>query len=154
MTFKNYFVNRFGLMLVAWVMIIISNVVGYDVSIGQAAAGSALLCAIGLFGLLLNKFLSRWVKLPSMIFVALTGLLLACPLSPIRDTVMTVANYSSFMAPTAALGAYAGIAIGKDFKDFTKAGWKYIVITIFVIAGTFFFSALVAHLVLKATGQI
>lgn len=67
---------------------------------------------------------------------------------------MTLANYSSFMAPTAALGAFAGIAIGKDFKDFAKAGWKYIIITIFVIAGTFFFSALVADIVLKVTGQI
>lgn len=89
-----------------------------------------------------------------MIFVALTGALLACPLSPISSTVMTLANYSSFMAPTAALGAFAGIAIGKDFKDFAKAGWKYIIITIFVIAGTFFFSALVADIVLKVTGQI
>ena len=66
MSFKEFFVNRLGLMLVAWVMIIIGNVVGYGVTVGQAAAGSALLCAIGLFGLLLNKFLSRWVKLPSI----------------------------------------------------------------------------------------
>lgn len=154
MSFKDFFVNRLGLMLVAWVMIIVANVVGYGVTIGQAAAGSALLCAIGLIGLLIGKFVNRWVKLPSMIFVALTGALLACPLSPISSTVMTLANYSSFMAPTAALGAYAGIAIGKDFKDFSKAGWKYIIITIFVIAGTFFFSALVADIVLKLTGQI
>ena len=151
---QDFFVNRLGLMLVVWVMVIVANVVGYGVTIGQAAAGSALLCAIGLIGLLIGKFVSRWVKLPSMIFVALTGALLACPLSPISSTVMTLANYSSFMAPTAALGAFAGIAIGKDFKDFAKAGWKYIIITIFVIAGTFFFSALVADIVLKVTGQI
>ena len=154
MNFKQFFTNRLGLMLVVWVMIIIGNIVGYGVPIGQAAAGSALLCAIGFFGLLLGNFFKRWVKLPSMVYVALTGLLLACPISPVRETVNTLANYSSFMAPTAALGAYAGIAIGKDFKDFTKASWKYIIITIFVIAGTYFGSALVAHLILVVTGQI
>lgn len=154
MSFKAFFVNRFGLMLVAWAMVIIGNVVGYGVSIGQAAAGSALLCAIGLCGLLLGNYCKRWVKLPSMVYVALIGLLLACPLSPVSESVITLANYSSFMAPTAALGAYAGISIGKDFKDFSKASWKYVIITVLVIAGTYIGSAVVAHFVLKLTGQI
>jgi len=154
MNFKQFLVNRLGLMLVVWPMVIIANMVGYGVTFVQALSGSALLCAIGFIGLLLNKIVSRWVKLPSMLFVALTGALLACPISPISEFVIRVANYSNFMAPTAALGAFAGIAIGKDFKDFAKAGWKYIVITIFVIAGTFLGSALVAQIVMKIMGQI
>ena len=64
MSFKDFFVNRLGLMLVVWVMVIVANVVGYGVTIGQAAAGSALLCAIGLIGLLIGKFVSRWVSFP------------------------------------------------------------------------------------------
>ena len=33
-------------------------------------------------------------------------------------------------------------------------GWKYIIITLFVIFGTFVFSAIIAQIVLKTTGVI
>ena len=38
---------------------------------------------------------------------------------------------------------------GKDLKDFAKMGWKLVLITLFVITGTFIFSALVADVILK-----
>ena len=151
---SKYMISRLGLMIVAMVMIIIANVVGYGSTVQECSAGVAMLCAIGLAGLYVNKFISRWVKLPSMLFVALIGLLLACPLSPVGPQILALANKTAFMGPGAALGAYSGIAIGKDFKEFAKAGWKYVIVTIFVIAGTFFFSALVAQFVLKMTGAI
>ena len=53
-----------------------------------------------------------------------------------------------------ALGAFAGISLGKDLKDFAKMGWKLVIITLFVITGTFIFSALVADVILKLTGAI
>ena len=59
-----------------------------------------------------------------------------------------------FMAPTTAMGAFIGISLGKEIKAFAKMGWKYVIITIFVITGTFVFSALIADLVLKVTGVI
>ena len=58
------------------------------------------------------------------------------------------------MAPTTAMGAFIGISLGKEIKSFAKMGWKYIIITLFVITGTFIFSTLIADLVLKATGVI
>ena len=33
-------------------------------------------------------------------------------------------------------------------------GWKYIIITLFVITGTFIFYAVIANIVLKVTGVI
>lgn len=149
-----FYLQRLGLMVVAWVFITVSNVLGYGMTLTECMAGGALLCAIGLGGLYFNHLISRWVKLPSMLFVALFGLLLACPLCPIHETVIDLANQSNFMAPTAALGAFSGITLGKDFKEFAKAGWKYVVVTLLIIAGSFFFSALVAHIVLKVTGVI
>ena len=149
-----FYLQRLGLMVVAWVFITVSNVLGYGMTLTECMAGGALLCAIGLGGLYFNHLISRWVKLPSMVFVALFGLLLACPLCPIHETVIDLANQSNFMAPTAALGAFSGMTLGKDFKEFAKAGWKYVVVTLLIIAGSFFFSALVAHIVLKVTGVI
>ena len=100
-----------------------------------------------------KRFGQLLLPMPGLV-AALIGLLLACPLSPVGPQILALANKTAFMGPGAALGAYSGIAIGKDFKEFAKAGWKYVIVTIFVIAGTFFFSALVAQFVLKMTGAI
>ena len=116
--------------------------------------GVLLLSAISLIGLTISKFMSRFVKLPSMMYVSLLGLLLACPVSPVKDIVVETTTPVAFLAPATALGAFAGISLGKDLKDFTKMGWKLVLITLFVITGTFIFSALVADIVLKMTGAI
>ena len=116
--------------------------------------GVLLLSAISLIGLTISKFMSRFVKLPSMMYVSLLGLLLACPVSPVKDIIVETTTPVAFLAPATALGAFAGISLGKDLKDFTKMGWKLVLITLFVITGTFIFSALVADIVLKMTGAI
>ena len=136
------------------VVIILTNVIGYKMPVGDSIIGVLLLSAISLVGLTISNFMSRFVKLPSMIYVSLLGLLLACPVSPVKDIVVETTTPVAFLAPATALGVFAGISLGKDLKEFAKMGWKLIVITLFVITGTFIFSALVADVVLKITGAI
>ena len=134
--------------------IILTNVIGYKMPVKDSIIGVLLLSAISLIGLTISKFMSRFVKLPSMMYVSLLGLLLACPVSPVKDIVVGTTSSVAFLAPATALGAFAGISLGKDLKDFAKMGWKLVLITLFVITGTFIFSALVADVVLKMTGAI
>ena len=122
--------------------------------VGDSIIGVLLLSAISLVGLTISNFMSRFVKLPSMMYVSLLGLLLACPVSPVKDIVIETTTPVAFLAPATALGAFAGISLGKDLKEFVKMGWKLVLITLFVITGTFIFSALVADVVLKMTGAI
>ena len=122
--------------------------------VGDSIIGVLLLSAISLVGLTISNFMSRFVKLPSMIYVSLLGLLLACPVSPVKDIVIETTTPVAFLAPATALGVFAGISLGKDLKEFAKMGWKLVLITLFVITGTFIFSALVADVVLKITGVI
>lgn len=136
------------------VVIILTNVIGYKMPVGDSIIGVLLLSAISLVGLTISNFMSRFVKLPSMMYVSLLGLLLACPVSPVKDIVIETTTPVAFLAPATALGAFAGISLGKDLKDFAKMGWKLVLITLFVITGTFIFSALVADVVLKITGAI
>ena len=82
------------------------------------------------------------------------AVLLSCPISPVQEQVITLTSNVQFMAPTAAMGAFIGISLGKEIKSFAKMGWKYIIITLFVIFGTFVFSAIIAQTVLKITGVI
>lgn len=151
---RKYFVQQLGLLLMVSVIIILTNIIGYKMPVKDSIIGVLLLSAISLIGLTINKFMSRFVKLPSMMYVSLLGLLLACPVSPVKDIVVETTTPVAFLAPATALGAFAGISLGKDLKDFTKMGWKLVLITLFVITGTFIFSALVADIVLKMTGAI
>ena len=122
--------------------------------VGDSIIGVLLLSAISLVGLTISNFMSCFVKLPSMIYVSLLGLLLACPVSPVKDIIVETTTPVAFLAPATALGVFAGISLGKDLKEFAKMGWKLVLITLFVITGTFIFSALVADVVLKITGAI
>lgn len=122
--------------------------------VGDSIIGVLLLSAISLVGLTISNFMSRFVKLPSMIYVSLLGLLLACPVSPVKDIIVETTTPVAFLAPATALGVFAGISLGKDLKEFAKMGWKLVLITLFVITGIFIFSALVADVVLKITGVI
>ena len=151
---RKYFVQQLGLLLMVSVIIILTNVIGYKMPVKDSIIGVLLLSAISLIGLTISKFMSRFVKLPSMMYVSLLGLLLACPVSPVKDIVVETTTPVAFLAPATALGAFAGISRGKDLKDFTKMGWKLVLITLFVITGTFIFSARVADIVLKMTGAI
>lgn len=151
---RKYFVQQLGLLLMVSVVIILTNVIGYKMPVGDSIIGVFLLSAISLVGLTISNFMSRFVKLPSMMYVSLLGLLLACPVSPVKDIVIETTTPVAFLAPATALGAFAGISLGKDLKDFAKMGWKLVLITLFVITGTFIFSALVADVVLKITGAI
>ena len=151
---RKYFVQQLGLLLMVSVVIILTNVIGYKMTVGDSIIGVLLLSAISLVGLTISNFMSRFVKLPSMMYVSLLGLLLACPVSPVKDIVVETTTPVAFLAPATALGAFAGISLGKDLKDFAKMGWKLVLITLFVITGTFIFSALVADVVLKITGAI
>ena len=151
---RKYFLQQLGLLCMVSVIMILTNVIGYEMPLLDSIQGILVLCAIALFGLTLSKFMSRFIHLPSMMYVSLTGLLLACPISQVKETIIQVTSQVAFMAPATALGAFAGISLGKDLKDFAKMGWKLVVITLFVITGTFIFSAIVADLVLRATGAI
>ena len=151
---RKYFVQQLGLLLMVSVIIILTNVIGYKMPVKDSIIGVLLLSAISLIGLTISKFMSRFVKLPSMMYVSLLGLLLACPVSPVKDIIVETTTPVAFLAPATALGAFAGISLGKDLKDFAKMGWNLVLITLFVITGTFIFSALVADVVLKMTGAI
>lgn len=149
-----YFGKLCALMAMMFTLICMSNVVGYGISPAETIPGLLILCGIAVVGLTISKAMSRFVKLPSMMYVVVLAVLLSCPISPVSQSVISLTSNVQFMAPTTAMGAFIGISLGKEIKAFAKMGWKYIIITIFVITGTFVFSALIADLVLKVTGVI
>lgn len=75
-------------------------------------------------------------------------------MSPIRDFVIESAGKINFTAPLTMVGAYAGISISDQLKEFAKQGWKMLIIAALVMIGTFTFSAIIAQVGLSLTGVI
>lgn len=138
--------------LVAGLGIALANFVGFQVSFVDSLPGIAILLLISLAAVGISKIVP--LKLPVIAYCSLLGLFLACPLSPIRDFVIESAGKINFTAPLTMVGAYAGISISDQLKEFAKQGWKMLIIAALVMVGTFTFSAIIAQVGLSLTGVI
>ena len=111
-----------------------------------------ILCLISLVGLILEKIIP--VNIPSILYISLLGLILALPISPVSGVIIYYTSRVELISLTTILLAYAGIAMGKDLNEFKKVGLKGILVTFFVILGTYLGSALIAQGVLITSGMI
>ena len=140
------------ILLIFSVMTSIGNYVGFQYPLQDAMIGMLILCAISLIGLIIEKIVP-W-NIPSILYISIIGLIIALPWSPISSFVINYTSKVDLISITTILLAYAGIAMGKDLKEFKKVGARGVIVTCFVIFGTYFASALIAQMVLSYTGMI
>ena len=57
------------------------------------------------------------------------------------------------MAVVTPILAYAGVIVGRDWREFVKIGWKGIVVSLLVILGTFFVSGGMAEVMGRIFGM-
>lgn len=130
----------------------LANFVGFHVAFTDSLPGVCILLVIAIAGVAVSKVVP--LKLPIVAYVSILGLLAASPISPCREFVIASAGKINFTAPLTMVGAYAGISISDQIHTFVKQGWKMILIGIFVMTGTFVFSAIIAQIGLTLTGAI
>lgn len=130
----------------------LANFIGYDVGFMDSLPGLAVLVVISMLAVVCTKCIP--LKLPIVAYCAIIGLLLACPLSPVREFVITSAGKINFTAPFTMVGAYAGLAIGDQLKAFVKQGPKILLVGLLVMTGTFLGSCIWDSLILKLSGAI
>ena len=118
----------------------LANRIGYDVGFLESLPGLIVLVVISMLAVVCVKVLP--LKLPIVAYCAIIGLILACPLSPIRGFVIDAAAKINFTAPFTMVGAYAGLAIGDQLKTFIKQGPKILIVGLLVMTGTFLGSCL------------
>ena len=138
--------------IVAGLGIALANFVGFQVSFGDSLPGIAILLLISLAAVIISKIIP--VKLPVIAYCSLIGLLLASPICPAREYVIEAAGKINFTAPLTMVGAYAGISISDQLKEFAKQGWKMLLIAALVMVGTFTCSAIIAQILLSVTHVI
>ncbi|WP_287448387.1 hypothetical protein [Sellimonas sp.] len=137
---------------VAGLGIALANFVGFDVGFLDSLPGILILLGISLVAVMISKIVP--LKLPIVAYCSILGLLVACPVSPVREGVIEAVNKINFTAPLTMVGAFAGISISDQIKSFLKQGWKMIIVGVLVMTGTFLGSALIAQLVLSLTNAI
>ena len=129
-----------------------ANFIGFGVAFSQSLPGVLILLAISAAAAFLSWLIP--LKLPTVAYCSILGLLCACPISPVADFVIQSVGQINFTAPLTMVGAFAGMSISNQIKQFVKQGWKMIVIAILVMTGTFFGSLAIAQVVLQLTGTI
>lgn len=138
--------------IIAGLGIALANFVGFKAGFLDSLPGICILLVISLLSVAISNVVP--FKLPIIAYCSILGLLLACPVSPVREFVIASANKINFTAPLTMVGAYAGISISDQIKSFARQGWKMILIGVLVMTGTFIGSAAIAQIVLSLTHVI
>ncbi|MEK5330641.1 MULTISPECIES: hypothetical protein [unclassified Lysinibacillus] len=139
-----------SLLLTSVITTLMANLIGSHVSIAESIPGVLILSAIAFVGIFLGKIIP--LKIPAIIYVVLTGLLVASPISPISQPVIEYTAKISFMAPITIVGTLAGI--GLNFKSFISQSWKMVIIALLVFTGTFITQAVFAQIFLNLTDAL
>ena len=119
---------------------IICNILGEE-SLGGSLAGMLILTLITLVGYFLSYVVPA-KKISAVLWISIIAIFIASPISPVSDFVVKSVDNISINAIITPILAYAGIIIGKDWGAFKKVGARGIIVSIFVIIGTFLISSL------------
>ena len=146
--FKTILPDLFLALLISGLLSMIANFVGYEIGFFESLPGFLILIGVSLVGYGLS-YLIPSKKISAILWISLLAILIASPLSPISGWVIESVDKVSIMALCTPILSYAGVVIAKDWEPFLKVGAKGIIVSIFVIAGTFFVSALIGDLLLN-----
>ena len=145
--------KRWGALLLVFSLIVtVGNVIGYNSPIIDSFVGMMIISLITIVGMSLERLVP--FDIPSIIYISLIGIIIAFPGVPTSSFVMHYVSQINLATICTAFLAYVGIAIGNDWGEFKKIGWKGIIVTMIVISGTYLGSATIAHLTLVVTGMI
>jgi hypothetical protein len=142
--------NWILLLVIFSIITVIGNYMGYKHPMTDSLIGMGILSLITLAGVWLERYLP--LNISSILYISIFGIVLAFPGMPTSDFVLYYVSKVELLSIVTVFLAYVGIGMGKSWDEFKALGWRAIVITILVIAATYYGSALVAHIVLVLTG--
>ena len=133
-------------------IVAVGSFIGFKAPIIDAFIGMIIISFITIVGMSLERIIPY--KIQSLIYISLIGIFVAVPGVPTADFIVHYVSNVELITISTAFLAYVGIAIGNDWEEFKKIGWKGIIVAIIVITGTYLGSASIAHITLTLTGMI
>lgn len=115
--------------------------------------GFAILYFFTVIGLILAKYVR--IGWPAVLWVSVVLIIFSMPWLPTHEFIVNNTKPVALLPMATPVLAYAGFAIAKrELQLFKKAGWKIVIVTFLTFTGSYIGSAFIAHIVLKAMGQI
>ena len=142
--------NWILLLVIFSIITVIGNYLGYKHPMTDSLVGMGILSVITLAGVWMERYIP--LNISSILYISVIGIILAFPGMPTSDFVLYYVSKVELLAIVTVFLAYVGIGMGKSWDEFKALGWRAIVITMLVIAATYFGAAIVAHIVLVLTG--
>ena len=142
--------NWILLLIIFSVITVIGNFLGYKHPMEGSLIGMGILSLITLIGVWLERELP--FNISSILYISVIGILLAFPGMPTSEFVRHYVSQIELLSIVTVFLAYVGIGMGKSWDEFKALGWRAVVITVLVIAATYYGAAIVAHIVLVLTG--
>ena len=142
--------NWILLLIIFSVITVVGNYLGYHHPMEGSLVGMAILSVVTLIGVWLERNLPFDVS--SILYISIIGILVAFPGMPTSEFVLYYVSHVELLSIVTVFLAYVGIGMGKSWDEFKALGWRAIVITVLVIAATYYGAAIVAHIVLVLTG--
>ena len=142
--------NWILLLVIFSIITVIGNYLGYKHPMTDSLVGMAILSVITLVGVWMERELP--LNVSSILYISIIGIVLAFPGMPTSDFVLYYVSKIELLSIVTVFLAYVGIGMGKSWDEFKALGWRAIVITVLVIAATYYGAAIVAHIVLVLSG--
>ena len=142
--------NWILLLTIFSVITVIGNYLGYKHPISDSLVGMGILSLITLIGVWMERELPFNVS--SILYISIIGIIVAFPGMPTSKIVLYYVSKIELLSIVTVFLAYVGIGMGKSWDEFKALGWKAIVVTVLVIAATYYGAAIVAHIVLVLSG--
>ena len=142
--------NWILLLIIFSIITVIGNYLGYKHPMANSLVGMGILSIITLVGVWLERYLP--FNISSILYISVIGILVSFPGMPTSNFVLHYVSQVELLSIVTVFLAYVGIGMGKSWDEFKALGWRAIVITVLVIAATYYGAAIVAHIVLVATG--
>lgn len=141
------------MLIVVGVLVLIGQRFGYGIAIMPALPGMIIVILISFLALTIKDSFPN-LKFPAFAWASLTALILSMPFMATADLFLKYTNEVNFLGTTTPILAFAGISVGNKIEKLKKLSWKVFIVAIAVFIGTYFGSAIVAHIVLKLQGII
>lgn len=142
--------NWILLLIIFSVITVIGNYLGYKHPMTDSLVGMAILSIITLIGVWMERYLP--FNISSILYISVMGIILAFPGMPTSEAVLYYVSQVELLSIVTVFLAYVGIGMGKSWDEFKALGWRAVVVTVLVIAATYYGAAIVAHVVLVLTG--
>lgn len=150
---KEVILEQIKIVVFVYFIIFVSQAISKETDYNKLAIGLFISFLIVIPAIIMKNLTAKF-SLPGFAYATFLAALLTLPISPFKDLITGYVGNADFMVTVTPLLAFAGISIGDKLPQLKKLSWKIAIIALIVMCSTYFGSALISQLVLKANGII